>query len=230
MGTKETFCRVELHASVEDCLRDLNEIKVPLGGAPDTLESEIPCLFSRLKHHIIRLRRGRGEDWPFFRQEVEQHRESILENLSSRWLISIIDTWVDYGSPIERRNAMCLSLICTWEKLALSERCLTETLTGTAASETKVKEMVAKQFILWDGMQTISLGPFADVITNLFTRLGSLLAETPLILQIAEVLVARMAANETSTLRMIQSHSSRPLIEEALHGIRTDRYASPRLE
>ena len=134
MSAKESFCCVELHASVDDCLREIEEIKVPLTGPSETLAAEAPCLFGRLKHHIIRLRRGRGEDWPFFRQAIEQHRDCILEHLNSRWLISIVDTWADYGNPIERRNAMCLSPICNWEKLALSESCLTETLTGTAAS------------------------------------------------------------------------------------------------
>jgi len=82
-------CTVPGHRGVEDCLGQLDAVRDPSDVPPDALAREVPCLFVRLKHRIVRLRRGTHDDWPWFRREVVEHLDPIarLQELNTKYLV-----------------------------------------------------------------------------------------------------------------------------------------------
>ena len=57
-------------------------------------------------------------NWRKLHEIIETNINDICKTLNTRWLISICDTYIDYGSEIESRNAMIIVLIANMEKLA----------------------------------------------------------------------------------------------------------------
>lgn len=91
-------------------------------------------LYVKLKSYIIILRRENNLSiFKLFKHIVENNINIVLK-LNSRWLISIADTYIDHGNDNEKKTALLISSIMTWEKMSHS--------TG------KLKR-------LWDGLQTI---------------------------------------------------------------------------
>lgn len=58
----------------------------------------------------LRNRRDPKKNWTEFRNLIELHHELIVRTFSSRWLISICDTYADYAGDAQRRNALLISL------------------------------------------------------------------------------------------------------------------------
>lgn len=118
-GEVKKLCTIEHHRNSNHCLQALENIKTPYPGSAADLEKAVPCLLQRLKHRIIHLRRGLngGEDWLFFKKEVEDNIHYLCSVMSTRWLVSICDSFVDYGSDIERSNALLLSSLVNWERV-----------------------------------------------------------------------------------------------------------------
>jgi hypothetical protein len=78
-----------------------------------------PCLFLRIKQRIIKLRKhlGNDDDWINFKKDIENHLNYICHHLSIRWLVSIAETYIEYGTDLEKSNAMLLSFLVNWEKI-----------------------------------------------------------------------------------------------------------------
>lgn len=211
--SQKSHCTVENHRSIGDCLLALDRTREPDASSPQDLVYAVPCLFTRIKHRIIRLRRRTDDDWTAFRNEVESNLDTILNHFDTRWLISVCDTYADHGDPVERRNAMLISLMVTWEKLSLSHRLAQGDLRNPDADPAALHAMLEPQ-PLWDGMTCMVTSELANVLPNMFTRLTGLVSETPVIGRILRTVFDRMRAHDHSTLTFLNRHHPRDLFQD----------------
>lgn len=151
-----------------------------------------------LKPYIINLRRGINpeENWTSFKSLVEKNIKQICESVDTRWLISICDTYVDYGNDIECRNALSIVTIINMEKLAQTNSLLFKKEINTD------NESVLKQgelIDLWDGVTSFNIIS-GDLTNNMFLRFEKKLKPTPALHSIFVALMARLKKNKNSIL------------------------------
>ena len=76
-------------------------------------------LLEKTKALITKLRRNKSDKglWGIFEALIEENIADICGSFDTRRLISVCDTYVDYGNPIEKRNALLVSQIANFEKI-----------------------------------------------------------------------------------------------------------------
>lgn len=224
--TQKLSCSVKEHRSLEDCLAWFEDTKDPQDCAPEALEEAVPCLPVRIKHRIVRLQRRTHNDWPAFRAEVESNLDAILAHFDTHALVSICDTYADYGDPVERRNAMMISLITGWEKLAETQRMAQGTLCSDAV-DAAASAAITRPRGLGDGITSIPATSGANVLPNLFSRLAGLVCESPVIFRILQTVIDRMRRHEHSTLAFLDRHHELGLSADIAEAWRTARPSVP---
>ena len=160
-----------------------------------------------LKILMIRLRRfkrakqWRGEfygieysyketDWELFRNIVTNYREAIFDNLSTRYLFSIIDTIADFSSKDEGLAALSLSMMMFHERFAY-------TLNLIYDKQVKINPVKNTQMHIWGDMLTNNL--FRDDSLDIYlTRSTALLKEYPALLSYFYEIVQRSAVEQNS--------------------------------
>jgi hypothetical protein len=152
-------------------------------------------LFDSVKNLIVQLRRGKNtqSNWNKFKNLVESNIDEICQTFSTRWLVSICDTYVDYGNEIERRNALFISLITNMEKLFLTRVMMYDLVLNPNKVEALKKK---KTYPLWDGMTSFNIIR-GDMTINLFRRIRSILKVTPTLGKIFEMTLNRITINDT---------------------------------
>jgi hypothetical protein len=106
-----------------------------------------------------------------FRKLLSEGGEDLLQSFSTRWLVSIADTIADFGSPIERGNAMIIVVLANVTKLAETERRI---FSSTQVDELRREECASGGAPLWDGMQTYGLKQ-GDMPNNMWTRIRTVM-------------------------------------------------------
>ena len=153
---------------------------------------------NELKPYIIELRKGINpeENWAKFKSIVEKNIKQICDSVDTRWLISICDTFVDYGNDIECRNALCIVTLFNMEKLAQTNSLLfnkEKNITNEIAL--KKSELID----LWDGVTSFDI-VCGDLTNNLFLRFENKLKPTPILHLLFKTLLARLKKNNSSIL------------------------------
>ncbi len=204
--TKIAGCSFIGHATTEDCLEALEDLKNPQ-------EFEADCAFSRIKRQII-LGRRRSDGWDYegFLKDVEGNLDDICAHFSTRWLVSLTDTYADYGLPIERSNASIIALLVNWEKLARTDRLLHEPRARPPEDLTRY----CTPQPLWDGVTSLVMDERADMIKNLFARVREQMAETPILSRILKTVLERASKEPEFTLARLGRLHPRPLMNDAL--------------
>lgn len=198
-------CSHPNHRSLSDCLDALEHTKEELPSLVDIFAHL--CLLERIKLHIIRLRRGHGGDFTAFDTLVQQHLDFLCRNLSSRWLISILDSYADNGNEAERTAAMLAVSLFNWEKLGLTRRHIDlQRLDGDYLGMVDLAPF-RTPMSLWDGM-TI-LGVPGDMPRVFMKRLRRALRPAPHLAAIFEILLDRLLDNPQGTLSAIGGHYRR---------------------
>ena len=157
-----------------------------------------------LKPYIIELRRGVNpeESWIKFKSLVEKNIKQICESVDTRWLISICDTYIDYGNDIESRNALCIVTLINMEKLAQTNSLLFKKEINTD------NESVLKQgelIDLWDGVTSFNI-ICGDLTNNMILRFEKKLKSTPTLHFIFVTLMARLKKNKNSILANLNNY------------------------
>jgi len=155
-------------------------------------------MYNILKPYIIELRKGINpeENWTKFRSLVEKNIKQICTSINTRWLISICDTYVDYGNDIECRNALCLVTLINMEKLAQTYLLLFNKEINTHNEELLKKGELSD---LWDGVTSFNI-MCGDLTNNMFLRYEKRLKPTPVLHSIFITLMTRLKKNENSIL------------------------------
>lgn len=151
----------------------------------------------------LRNRRDIGTHWPRLQQLIGENQAQVLR-LSSRWLVSICDTYADYGDPIERRNALMISVLVVTIRIADTYRMGLAPHVDTAMIAT----LKSERRPLYDGIKTLNIDR-QDTCLNLAKRMRRQLTETPFFLRIYETIIARML-RAPSLLGTFAALSDRP--------------------
>ncbi len=146
---------------------------------------------------IIKLRRKINPEtnWREFDNLVKNNIKTICKRINTRFLISICDTYVDYGNPIESRNAMIISAITNMEKLSQTYFAMFD----TSLNKKKIKYLKSNKIELWDGMTSFNLSK-GDLTQNMFRRIDQCLQETPELHAIFVTLLKRIKKNNNKTI------------------------------
>ncbi len=149
----------------------------------------------KVKALIIQLRQKKDTDssWKELRSLIECNLDRICRDLNTRQLVSVCDTYADYGDSVESRNALLVSTLANMEKTAQSF--LLWRLNYSDAFDVPATHQPRK-VPLWDGMDSFHL-EIGDVTNNLFARINRLMRATPVIEQIYRTVMGRMKENPT---------------------------------
>jgi len=152
---------------------------------------------------IVRCRRSRDEAaWEELRALVEGSIDAFCEGTDTRWLISICDTYADYGEPMERLAAMLVVLLVNWEKMAWSLRLVCD---GAPPSPAEREHCQAD---LWDGVTSLHLrSRGCDMPENMFRRLRHALVAIPPLARIFRTVADRLLAAEGATPALLTAAS-----------------------
>jgi hypothetical protein len=184
------------HKTVGECYAALHRYQVP---RKDNTICDIPlgklnrdtkCPYVFLKKLIIRLRRTRKpEDFVAFKKLVEPNLDDFLKTLSARWVVSLLDCYVDHGDPLESRNALIAVSIVNCEKM-IKTRDLFYTKEPNPSADGSVRHEFA------DGLDTFITGD-ADMPANFFKRIRSKIKESPKIHKMFKLLMQRLVEGDS---------------------------------
>ncbi len=123
--------------------------------------------------------------------------------LSSRWLVSACDTFMDYGRGPERALGMAGALFANTVKLYETER-----LATTGRESVPTYKAIAPASPLYDGLTSFMIGE-GDMVKNLMQRTANTISCYPTfpVAQIVATLVARARANDTVYQRFGAAHT-----------------------
>ncbi len=148
-----------------------------------------------LKTIIVQLRRHRNTDyaWKVVYNLVENNPEKICEVLNTRWLISIADTYADFGNDIEKRNALYITMLGNFEKLFQTRMLMYD----LSLNPMKVEQLKHRKVVpLWDGMTSFNIQE-GNMTNNMFYRIREMLKATPSLEVIFETIMQRIAQSDT---------------------------------
>ncbi len=134
---------------------------------------------------------------------VERNIDRICATFDSRWLISICDTYVDYGDKVVSRNAMLIVQIANFEKLWATNLLMYDVKLNKEKERILRKHRVVH---LWDGMYSMNIN-HGDMINNFFNRLNALMAETPVLEKIYYTVLERMKQHGTTLSNLNKYHA-----------------------
>jgi hypothetical protein len=163
-----------------------------------------PSLAQEVKNLISELRKGNDVDvhWPSFKKLVEDNLALLCTELDTRWLVSICDTYADFGDGITSRNALLVVQMVNFEKLWATNLLMYD----VTLNERKLARLKKNKVIpLWDGMYSFNIN-HGDMTWNLFSRMENLLGETPVIHAIYMTLTERLKKHGTALANINKYH------------------------
>ena len=167
--------------------------------------TEPNLLLSSIQELIVHLRKGKEKEknWIAFRTLIENNLKEVCSVMDTRWLISLCDTYVDYGDPVTRRNAMLVVLIADFEKLWATHLLMYD----IKLNEEKLNQLKKNKIIqLWDGMYSFNIN-HGDMTNNFFARMDDLMKETPVIDEIYRTVIQRIRGNDTILANLNKYHN-----------------------
>jgi hypothetical protein len=125
---------------------------------------------------IQNLRRGDQleQSKELFFKEVENNSAKWCNELTLRWLISIIDTYADHGTDIERSNALIVSTFANLIKIADTSLLLTH------PDSSRLPRLLQDVIYLYDEVNSLKITK-DDMPNNLFYRISEVMRSTPAI-------------------------------------------------
>jgi hypothetical protein len=150
---------------------------------------------------IVLLRRGIdvSANWTTFSSLWEEESEYLCRTLNSRWLISALDTYADYGNSLQQARALIQVAFFNVIRLAETERAVT----GAHNLQNLAKRDGLERGELWDGITIYNLR-HGDMIWNMLERIRRTLALDPIFSAIFEALLEKALRHDTLIFRVNQ--------------------------
>jgi hypothetical protein len=104
-------------ANINPCVSNLDRIHFPFQRRKDSDIPElqdvkkIKCKYKKLKYCICALRRKKIQYWYLFDEIVSNNIDELCTTLNARWIVSICDTYIDYGSDEEKCGSIAVSTL-----------------------------------------------------------------------------------------------------------------------
>jgi len=163
----------------------------------DTLFREVEAMIKKLRR-----RKDGSNTWELFQSIVENNIDEICRSFNTRWLISICDTYADFGDPISRRNALLVVQTANFEKLWATYLLMYD----MKLSHQKVDALKKNKIIpLWDGMYSFNIN-HGDMTNNFFRRVEAAMKETPVIKKIWDTVLLRLDQEGTTLGNLNEYH------------------------
>ncbi|AXK79673.1 hypothetical protein DW352_03550 [Pseudolabrys taiwanensis] len=150
----------------------------------------------------LRNRREAEENWKSFEVIVQANLSWIVDDFSSRWLVSICDTYADYGSQTSRRNALLISLFINMMRLSDS---LYE---DKDIRLERIQQIKTGWPPFYSEMHALHIDQ-QDTLLNLMKRLTRALQDDDVLHPIFLALLRRAKAND-NLLQRFMKHSANP--------------------
>lgn len=184
------------HKNVSECYAALHRYKVPrkdntICDIPlKILRRDTPCQYELIKKLIIRLRRNsKHGDFLLFKEIVESNLGALLKTLNARWLVSLLDCYIDHGDDVESRNALIAVSIVNCEKM-IKTRDVQFRFEPVDDFDGSVRYEFA------DGLDTFITGD-ADMPANFFKRIRAKVSTTPHIHKMFKSLMKRLVEGDS---------------------------------
>ncbi len=150
----------------------------------------------------LRKKENTDGNWEEFKEIIEINVDQVCTVLDTRWLVSVCDTFVDYGSHIEKRNAMLVVQFANLEKLWATYLLMYDiNLNSEKLDQLKKNKIIP----LWDGVYSFNINQ-GDMTNNMFSRMDVLMRETPVIEKIYQVVLERLRLNDTVLSNLNKYH------------------------
>ena len=158
-----------------------------------------PVVCHELVRQIIYLRRGidTSKNTVRFFELWETYHETLLKELDTRWLLSVVDTAIDVGDDQESAIAMNISQCINQCNIHTS--LLVNAVDGRLDGNKLQREM---KMPTWDGMITVDV-PTGDMIHNMMIRMDKVIATEPWLNDIWTELKNRLRTQENLPLNII---------------------------
>ena len=160
---------------------------------PDILRAIVSC---RVNHH------DKLEQFGILRNAVKNNIDDIVEKWNSRWILSIIDTYADLGTDIEKSNATLISHI--FNSIRMMESYL-ELCHHPKMDEQYFQDI--KQLPLWDGFLTFNLR-YGNTMENCFSRVEQAVKATPILETLYTELLKRTLTNSNIFATLCDMHQN----------------------
>jgi len=148
----------------------------------------------KIKYLVSELRNGRNSEVNYseFDKLVKGNLKTILIESDLKWLVSICDTYADYGNSEEKRNALYVSYLSAMTRLAD---------TFIQAHELSVREetlstLKHRRNMLYDGSKTLNIDR-QDTFLNLSKRTYKNMEKTPHIYEVYLEVCRRLKRNSS---------------------------------
>ena len=170
---------------------------------------------------IVRCRRSRDEAaFAELRTLIEADVDGFCAGSDTRWLVSVCDTYADYGEPLEQAAAMLVVLLVNWEKMARSLRLVCD------ANPPRPAEPDDCLAALWDGVTSLHLrSRGCDMPKNMFRRLRHALIPVPQLARIFQTVAGRLVDADEATPALLNASSiHRNLCADVRKSLRHDQW------
>lgn len=159
-----------------------------------------PEVCHELVTHIIHLRRGIDvqQHIQAFGAILQNYLPTLLEHLDVRWLISILDTLADYGTPDIAGRALTVVVL-------INNTNIHQTILDAAGG--KFTQPAPKR-PSWGGMLTVDTRT-GDMIVNMMQRVDNLVKPDPIISQIWQR-IKQLGADSDVVMNTLCSWHSNP--------------------
>ena len=132
----------------------------------------------------------------------------LLEQLNTRWLVAVADTYADYSdNATERACALAITSLVNTVKLCETERLITN-CEGVNQENIQAFDLQANRFPLWDGTSAFAAGT-DDTLRNFRWRLDDFVlgqGELLVTAKIFKVIFSRLQENENIYQRFRNCH------------------------
>jgi hypothetical protein len=180
--------------------RDLDEhmdaLRPEFVGRPEV------CL--EVIRRIVLLRRqiDVDENWKELKQLLEKYEDVLIAEMNTRWLLSICDSYADFGTDVERSGAMLIVAFVNAIKLADTERLM---LLSAQIDPGKIATQTKEPQPLYDGL-TVYVVKTGDMPANMFARIDKTLRATPMLQRIWSTIFQRLQRSENLLSRLAKHH------------------------
>lgn len=162
-----------------------------------------PLVCHELVKTIIYLRRkiNMKDNTPRFFDLWENYHKTLLKELDTRWLLSVVDTTIDVGDDLEAAVAMNISQCINQCNIHAS--LLVNCVDGRLDSN-KLKQEI--KFPTWDGMISVDV-PSGDMIHNMMNRMDEIISREPWLNDIWLEIKSRLRGQEHLPMNIISKFS-----------------------
>lgn len=162
-----------------------------------------PMVCHELVKHIIYLRReiDTKVNTELFFDLWENYHDTLLKELDTRWLLSVVDTVIDVGDDLESAVAMNISQCINQCNIHTS--LLINCVDGRLDANKLQRELKVPT---WDGMITIDV-PNGDMVHNMMIRMDKTISREPWLNDIWTEIKSRLRTADNLPLNIISKFS-----------------------